>query len=179
MRLVRTVSRIASIAGSLRCARCESRKYCFRHASTAYIPRPFVPCVSKPSARESKVPERASLERGAPRTRRASYAAAVRAQSFQRARYARSYHENKDAYRTVNRTEHHGPVGPRRDALPQSPKKHGSDLEEALSPISTTITSTSNDTNATRSPGGRVAEVARSADGTARELRAQLPRHGR
>lgn len=58
-------------------------------------------------------------------------------------------------------------------------KSTGSDLEEALSPISTTITSTSNDTNATRSPGGRVAEVARSADGTARELRAQLPRHGR
>ena len=34
-------------------------------------------------------------------------------------------------------------------------KSTGSDLEEALSPISTTITSTSNDTNATRSPMGR------------------------
>ena len=34
-------------------------------------------------------------------------------------------------------------------------KSTGSDLEEALSPISTTITSTSNDTNATRSPRDR------------------------
>ena len=34
-------------------------------------------------------------------------------------------------------------------------KSTGSDLEEALSPISTTITSTSNDTNATRSPSAQ------------------------
>ena len=33
-------------------------------------------------------------------------------------------------------------------------KSTGSDLEEALSPISTTITSTSNDTNATQDVGG-------------------------
>ena len=41
-------------------------------------------------------------------------------------------------------------------------KSTGSDLEEALSPISTTITSTSNDTNATRSPRDRRMEAFRA-----------------
>ena len=44
-------------------------------------------------------------------------------------------------------------------------KSTGSDLEEALSPISTTITSTSNDTNATRSPDAANARHDQDAEG--------------
>ena len=46
-------------------------------------------------------------------------------------------------------------------------KSTGSDLEEALSPISTTITSTSNDTNATRSPKSPAQQMMRRTLSTA------------